>query len=182
MSARQPAVDRGQIVRPRSMTEIRRAVQSDWKMLWTMFRQVLDRGDAFMHETMEPEDAFGVWFGGNVRSFVAVGESGDLEGAYFLQPNFPGRGSHVANGTYLVNERCRGAGVGRRLGEHSIEIARDAGFRAIQFNGVVSTNTPAVSLWKSLGFEILGAVPDGFRHEQKGFVDLLIMYRTVALT
>ena len=103
--------------------------------------------------------------------------SGRIVGGYVLRPNQPGRGSHVANATYLVSADARGHGVGKQLGEHSIAEARRVGFTAIQFNAVVSTNSGAITLWKKLGFDIIGVVPSGYRRGDGRFVDLLILHR-----
>src|SRR5207248_134381 len=96
-----------------------------------------------------------------------------------LRPNHPGRGAHVATASYMVAPAARGLKVGRRLGEHSLEEARRLGFRAIQFNCVVRTNEPAVRLWKSLGFEIVGTLPEAFDHPTHGYVDAFVMHRRI---
>ena len=89
----------------------------------------------------------------------------------------PGRGSHVASASFMVDSRHAGRGTGRALGKHVIEWARKNGFRAIQFNAVVETNAPAVALWRSLGFDVLTTVPGAFNHPKHGYVGLLIMHR-----
>src|SRR5689334_8170042 len=94
------------------------------------------------------------------------------------EPNQPGLGSHVANTVFMVSPSARGLGVGRRMGEHLSE-ARRLGFRAMQFNFVVSTNEPALRLWQQLGFSIIGTLPGAFRHSQRGFVDAYVMFRTL---
>ena len=104
---------------------------------------------------------------------------GHVMGSYFLTPNQPGLGAHVCNAGYMVARRARGQGVGRAMGEHSLAEARRLGYRAMQFNIVVTTNAYAVSLWKSLGFHVVGTLPEAFRHSQHGFVDALVMYRSL---
>ena len=141
-----------------------------------MFDAVVQQGDAFVFESITDEDAFSIWFGPNVNSFVAE-DKGQVVGAYYLRPNLPGRASHVANATYVVDESNRGQGTGRRLGEHSISAAKELGYAAIQFNCVVSTNEAAVRLWKLLGFQSIGTVPKAFQHAKLGTVDVLIMHR-----
>jgi ribosomal protein S18 acetylase RimI-like enzyme len=109
-------------------------------------------------------------------AFVAVLE-GEVAGCYVLRPNHAGRGAHVANASYAVSARHWGRGLGRALAEHSIVTAREAGFRAMQFNLVVSTNRRAVALWQSLGFEIVGTLPQVFDHPERGLVDAYVMHR-----
>ena len=99
-----------------------------------------------------------------------------MVGTYTLRPNQPGRGSHVATASYGVEGAARGLGVGRAMGSHSIARARAAGYRAIQFNFVVSTNTAAVRLWKDLGFEVLATLPGAYQHRQLGPVDAYLMW------
>jgi len=128
------------------------------------------------------EDVQGVldyWFGPATRVFVAR-EGGVALGTYVIKPNHPGRGAHVANAGYMVAEHARGRGVGRALCEDSIARARELGFLALQFNQVVATNTAAVRLWESLGFERIGTLPRAFRHPTAGLVDTLVFYRALA--
>jgi GNAT superfamily N-acetyltransferase len=111
------------------------------------------------------------------RTVVAVAADGAVVGTAELHPNHGGPGGHVANAGFMVDAAHAGRGVGRALAEHVIALARADGYRAMQFNAVASTNTVAVALWQSLGFEILATVPEGFRHPDKGYVGLHIMYR-----
>jgi GNAT superfamily N-acetyltransferase len=125
------------------------------------------------------EDAGGVldyWSGAGTRAFVAL--RGDaVAGTYVLKPNHPGRGSHVCNAGYLVAETERGRGVGAALGRHSLETARTLGYLAMQFNQVVSTNLPALALWRRLGFRVLAEIPGAFRHPELGYVSTYVMFR-----
>jgi GNAT superfamily N-acetyltransferase len=110
---------------------------------------------------------------------VAVDDDGSVLGTAEMHPNQGGGGSHVANAGFMVNPATGRRGVGRALGEYILQRARDNGFRAMQFNAVVSSNVHAVRLWQSLGFDILATVPQGFHHPDLGYVDLYIMYRTL---
>jgi L-amino acid N-acyltransferase YncA len=112
------------------------------------------------------------------ETYVAE-ENGTILGAYIIKPNHPGLASHVANASYIVSTDARGKGVGKLMGEHSIQQAKQSGYLAMQFNIVVSTNQPAVTLWQKLGFTIIGTTPKGFKHRQLGFVDTYIMYRSL---
>jgi L-amino acid N-acyltransferase YncA len=159
------------------MTQIRPAKETDWNSIWTMFQAVVRHGDAFVYESIENDEAFSIWFGPDVSPFVAE-EKGEVVGAYYLRPNFPGRGRHVANASYVVGERSRGRGIGRSLGVHSVHAAVELGYAAIQFNCVVATNDAAIRLWGSLGFRVIGTVPQALQHVKRGAVDVMIMHRS----
>ena len=159
--------------------EIRPATPADEQAIWEIFQAVIAPGDTFAFEpNATREDFRSYWLGPQTRVYVAEKDSRIL-GSYILRPNQPGLGGHVANAGYMVSPRARGLGVGRRLGEHSLLEARRVGYRAIQFNFVVSTNTVAVELWKSLGFRILATLPDAYRHSRLGYVDAYVMHRSL---
>ena len=103
----------------------------------------------------------------------------DIVGTYILRPNQSGGGSHVANAAFMVAPEARGQGIGRAMGEHCLSEARRLGFRAMQFNFVVSTNESAVRLWQQLGFKIVGTLPGAFRHPEKGYIDVYVMHRSL---
>lgn len=156
---------------------IRLATVADWPSLWSIIREVIKTGDTY---TLAPDsseaDARKYWIHDVLETWVGE-EDGEIVGTYVLRANQRGLGSHVSNVGYMVRPGCRGRGIGWKLGEHSLEIARKRGFEAMQFNAVVSTNTRAVELWKRLGFSIIGTVPKGYRHQALGLVDLYIMHR-----
>ena len=156
---------------------VRRAAPDDWPAIWRIFSAVVAAGDTYTYapDTSEAE-ARRLWTGDAFITCVAERE-GDIVGTYVVKPNQPGLGAHVANAGYMVRPDAFGGGIGAALCEHSLAEARAAGYRAMQFNAVVSTNTRAVALWQRLGFRIIGTVPEGFRHARLGYVDLLIMYR-----
>jgi ribosomal protein S18 acetylase RimI-like enzyme len=124
---------------------------------------------------MSPSDASAYWMGGDRETFVAE-ENGEIIGTYYLCANQPGGGAHVANCGYMTANASAGRGVARKMCEHSIELARARGFKAMQFNFVIATNVRAVRLWQSLGFDIVGRLPAAFTHPQHGYVDALVMY------
>jgi GNAT superfamily N-acetyltransferase len=113
------------------------------------------------------------------RTVVACDPDGAILGTAKMGPNRDGRGSHVATASFMVSPEARGGGVGRALGEHMIAWARDNGYRGVQFNAVVETNTAAVALWRELGFDVVGTVPDAFDHSEHGYVGLHVMYRSL---
>jgi ribosomal protein S18 acetylase RimI-like enzyme len=127
---------------------------------------------------MPREEALAYWFDPRHEVFASE-EDGQMLGTYFLQPNQQGGGSHVANCGYVTAPWTTGRGVARAMCEHSLVRARQRGFRAMQFNFVVSTNEPAVHLWHTFGFEIVGQLPGAFHHPSQGFVDALVMYRSL---
>lgn len=158
---------------------IRPATGDDLESMWTIFRAVIAPGDALPFDEDFDRDTFrDHWFGAHAASVAEQG--GQVIGMYKLGANHAGRGAHIASATYAVAPAMQGRGVGRRLVEHSLERARAAGFRGIQFNYVVSTNAAAVELYRRLGFDIVGTLPGAFRHERLGWVDAYVMFRPLA--
>src|SRR5206468_895996 len=147
------------------------AERRDEDAIWRIFHAVVEPGDTYAFPAeMTRHDALAMWTAPGTHAYVAL-DDGDVVGTYLLKCNQPGRGSHVSNAAFMVAPSARGRGVGRAMGEHCLAEARRLGFRAMQFNFVVSTNEPAVALWKKLGFEIVGTVPEAFKHATLGFVD-----------
>ena len=156
---------------------IRPAETRDQDAMWDIFHEVIVDGDTWVFDANTPRSfAMDYWFHPSTRSYVAEGD-GRVLGMYLLRPNQPGHGSHIANAGYMVSSKARGLGVGEAMGLHSIEEARHQGFKAIQFNFVVSTNEAAVRLWKKIGFEIVGTLPGAFKHSTLGYVDVFVMFR-----
>jgi GNAT superfamily N-acetyltransferase len=110
------------------------------------------------------------------RTFV-LEEDGRVLGSAKVGPNRPGRGAHIATASFMVSPGAQGQGVGRRLGEYAVQWAREAGYAGMQFNAVVETNAVAVALWKALGFEVVGTVPEAFDSASHGRVGMHVMYR-----
>jgi ribosomal protein S18 acetylase RimI-like enzyme len=118
------------------------------------------------------------WFGDKPEGEVwIVEENGAVLGSYYQRPNHYGYGGHIANGGYIVSPEAKGKGVGRRLGEHSLARAREKGYRGMQYNFVVSTNTVAVKLWQSLGFTIIATIPGGYHRKGQEYVDAYVMFQ-----
>lgn len=161
------------------MVKIRQAGAADEERIWEIFQTVVASGDTYAFAPDTPRhEALAYWFRPDTHTYVAE-EGDDIIGTYILRPNQPGLGNHVANAAFMVALPARRRGVGRRMGEHCLEEARRLGFRAVQFNFVVSTNTAAVRLWQKLGFQIVGTLPGAFRHCRMGFVDVYVMYRAL---
>ena len=156
---------------------IRPAQPADHEAMGTIFQAVVATGTTY---TFAPDtsrdDGLAYFVGPGIASWVLEDE-GRVVGMYKLIPNRGGLGSHVANASFMVDPRSAGRGVGKLMCRHCLREARRAGFLAMQFNFVVSTNTPAVMLWKSLGFQIVGTLPKAFNHRERGLVDAYVMYR-----
>ena len=158
---------------------LRRATSSDSDPIWDIFRAVIARGDTYAFDRdVSRDDALAYWLDPSSRCYVAE-RDGTIVGTYILRANQPGRGSHVANAAFMVATDAQGSGVGRKMAEHCLSEARSLGFHAMQFNFVVSTNEPAIGLWKQMGFTIVGTLPGAFRHPDKGFVDAYVMFRSL---
>jgi ribosomal protein S18 acetylase RimI-like enzyme len=162
------------------MTEgltIREIGADEFGLLWPIFQEVVAAGDTYSYAPdISFDDARWLWTGVGARCFVALLD-GACVGGYMLRANQPGLGNHVANCGYMVAPQMRGRGIAGAMCEHSLAQAREAGFSAMQFNFVVSTNEGAVRLWQKHGFEIIGRIPDAFRHARSGLVDAYIMHR-----
>jgi len=156
---------------------IRPARDSDRDAIWQIFHEVIAAGETYpIARDIPPEDALAYWFQHNAHVCVAEDESG-IVGSYTLHQNQSAGGSHVANAAFLVASKTRGHGIGRAMGEHCLSEARRLGFRAMQFNFVVSSNESAVKLWQDLGMKIVGTLPGAFKHPSRGYVDVYVMYQ-----
>ena len=156
---------------------IREALEKDADAIWAILEPIIRAGETYpLPRDMDRESALAYWFSPGHEVFVAE-DSGAVVGTYFLKANQKGGGAHVANCGYMTAAHATGRGVARAMCAHSLEHARERGFRAMQFNFVVSTNQRAVRLWQTCGFEIIGRLPQVFEHPKLGFVDALVMYR-----
>ena len=161
------------------MLKVRPATEADRDPVWDIFHAIVTAGDTYAFDPkMSRDEALAYWFRADTHTYVAE-RDGRVVGTYILKANQPGPGSHVANAAFMVASDAQGSGVGRRMAEHCLEEARHLGFRAMQFNFVVSTNTPAIHLWEQLGFKVVGTLPGAFRHPQKGYVDVYVMFHSL---
>lgn len=162
----------------RSVPLIRPATDADRPAIWDALQPVIRAGETLaLPRDMTREDALAYWFEPGHEVFVADVDSGELGGTYFVHANHRGGGSHVANCAYVTAHRAAGRGFARAMAEHSLAHAKERGFRAMQFNFVVSTNGAAVHLWTALDFGIVGTLPGAFVHPTLGDVDAHVMYR-----
>ncbi|MEU4425600.1 N-acetyltransferase [Actinoplanes sp. NPDC024001] len=166
---------------------IRDAVPSDWPRIWPFWQEIVSAGETYAWDRQTPEDeARRLWMGPSARVFVVEIDSGPtsetgpesrrIVASAYVKPNYGGPAAAVANAGFMVDPAFGGRGVGRRLAEHVLGEAKRDGYRAMVFNAVVATN-PAVALWRSLGFTVLGTVPEAFDHPVHGPVGLHIMHR-----
>ncbi|WP_428149196.1 N-acetyltransferase family protein [Brevundimonas sp.] len=157
---------------------VRSATDADWPAIWPIVEVVVRAGETYTYpRDLTQTQRRAIWMQTAPGITLVAVDDDQVLGSARVTPNQMGGGSHVANASFMVGPAARGRGVGRLLCEAALDQARSAGFRAMQFNAVVETNTVAVALWKSLGFDIVGTVPEAFDHPTKGFVDLHIMHR-----
>lgn len=156
---------------------IREVKEQDWDLIWPIFHEIVKAGEtyAFDVETTKKQ-AKGIWIDAPRKTFVFE-ESGMLLGTYYIKTNHAGPGNHVCNCGYMVSSKARGRGLATSMCEHSQEVARELGYKAMQFNSVVSSNEGAVRLWTKLGFEVVGRLPKAFNHPKFGYVDAFVMYK-----
>ena len=156
---------------------IRAATDHDWPRIWPFFEATVRAGETYAYPLdLTLETGRDLWMADPPGATVVLEDGGELLGSARMGPNRPGRGDHIGTASFMVAPEARGRGVGRALGEYVVQWHRDQGYRGIQFNAVVETNTAAVRLWRSLGFEIVGTVPGAFRSPTHGFVGLHVMY------
>ncbi|MFN0277847.1 MAG: N-acetyltransferase family protein [Pyrinomonadaceae bacterium] len=158
------------------MAEIRKAEERDKNAVWQIIIEVLAAGDTYTDTDTSEKQMNAYWNAPENHHYVAEIDD-KVVGALCIKANQPGRGSHVANASYMVASEARGTGVGKQLAVFSLDEARRLGFTAMQFNFVVTSNTVAVRLWESVGFEIIGEIPDAFDHVRDGLTNAYIMYR-----
>lgn len=160
---------------------IRQAETDDHDAIWDIFQPIVSSGDTYAYPTDSTrDDAIYVWCQIPEVTFV-VEIGGKVLGTYYLKPNQLGPGSHICNCGYMVADEARGKGLATMMCEHSQEEAVRRGYKAMQFNLVVSSNTGAIKLWQKLGFEIVGEVPNAFQHPTKGLINAYIMYKLLKI-
>ena len=168
---------------------IRLAELADWHDIWHLLEPIFRAGETYPYDpAISKADAYTAWMEVPTATYVAETTTTDaagpdttggrdILGTYYIKPNQPALGAHVCNCGYAVSQRARGKGVATTLCNHSQQEAKRLGFRAMQFNLVVSTNAPAVYLWQKLGFQKVATLPGAFNHTTQGFVDAFVMYK-----
>ena len=158
--------------------DIRAATDEDWPRIWPFFAAIVEAGETYAYpDNLTAETARTLWMEDPPGLTVVAVDGDAVLGSAKMGPNRPGRGAHVSTASFMVDPAAQGRGVGRAMGVYAVEWARAAGYRSMQFNAVVETNTSAVRLWESLGFEILTTVPEAFDHPGHGLVGLHIMFQ-----
>ncbi len=159
---------------------IREADPEDFEQIWLIFHEIVSAGTTYGYEADTSKDkARDLWMELPRKTFV-VEEQHEILGTYYIKTNQYGPGKHVCNCGYMVASNARGKGLATAMCEHSQNVARELGYKAMQFNFVASTNDAAVGLWSKLGFDTVGRLPNAFNHPDKGFVDALVMYKWLA--
>ncbi|WP_294964329.1 GNAT family N-acetyltransferase [Sulfurimonas sp.] len=156
---------------------IREANENDFKLIWPIFHEIVSQGETYAYEIdTSKEKAFNIWMTQPFKTFVCE-EENKIIATYYIKTNQAGPGSHVCNCGYMVAKDARGKGLASTMCQHSQKIAKDIGYKAMQFNFVASTNVGAIRLWTKLGFDTVGRLPKAFNHAKLGYVDALIMYK-----
>jgi L-amino acid N-acyltransferase YncA len=157
---------------------IRKYQDADWVQLWPILKNVFQAGETFVFSPdITKEEAYKVWVELPQDTYVALDQDNKILGTFYFKPNQPGLGSHVVNCGYIVAEAARGKGVASNMCKHAQSQALALGFKAMQYNFVVSTNERAIRLWKKHGFHIVGNLPNAFNSKRYGYIDALVMYK-----
>ena len=157
---------------------IRPLSEADWPAVWELMEPVIRAGDTYPYAIdMTVDDARRMWIEYPAATYVAEDAEGRILGTYYVKPNQPTLGAHVANCGYMVAEHARGRGIATQMCEHSQDEALRMGYRAMQYNLVVRTNEASVHLWQKMGFAIVGTLPGAFNHAEHGYVDAYVMYK-----
>lgn len=158
------------------MIEIRKATAADAEKIWGIIKEVIATGDTYVFAPdSSKEKMLGFWYGQDKHVYVALLD-GEVAGTFLIKDNQPDNGSHIANAAYMTAPGASGKGIGRMMGEFSLEEAKRLGYTAMQFNIVIKSNTRAVALWEKLGFDIIGEIPEAF-NKRGQLVNAYIMYR-----
>ena len=158
--------------------DIREATLDDWPAIYPFFTQIVDEGRTYAYPVgLSEDEAAAVWMEPPPSVTVVAVDGGTVLGSAKMGPNRPARGSHIATASFMVDPAHQGRGVGRALGEWVVAWGREQGYHGMQFNAVVETNTAAVRLWKTLGFQILTTVPEAFDDPEHGYVGLHVMFQ-----
>lgn len=153
---------------------IEKYTEADLGPMLEIWNKVVADGLTFPQEQPETDGSF---FASQSWCGVARDEEGKVHGLYILHPNNIGRCGHISNASYAVSPEMRGRGIGRLLVEDSLKVARELGFRIMQFNAVTAANEAANRLYQKLGFIRLGSMPGGFHHPNGEYVDINLYYK-----
>lgn len=165
--------------RPSTDMHIRKATKADYEHIWLIIKEAIAGGNtlAFLPDTSR-EEMLAFWCAPYAHTYVAVLDE-KIAGTFFIKANQPGLAAHVANAGYITSQAAAGNGIGQAMCKYSLDEAKKLGFKAMQFNLVVKSNTKAVKLWQKMGFEIIGEIPKAFKHTKLGLVNAYIMYQAL---
>ncbi|MEM8907431.1 MAG: GNAT family N-acetyltransferase [Bacteroidota bacterium] len=156
---------------------IRKAEKKDEEAIWSIIQAVIQTGDTYVFDPATPQsEMMAYWCGADKHTFVASIQD-RIVGTFIIKDNFPDLGAHVANASFMTKPTEFGKGIGRTMGAHALQQAKQLGYYAMQFNIVVKSNQGAIRLWQKLGFQTIGEIPDAFDHQQNGYTNALIMWR-----
>ncbi len=159
------------------MLTIRKAIQADKEEIWKILKEVISKGDSFaFNPNTSKEKMMAYWMESEKHTYVAILDN-TVVGSFFIKANQPGLGSHIANAGYVTSPLASGKGIGKAMGQFSLKEAKRLGYKAMQFNIEVKSNERAVRLWQSLGFKIIGEIPEAFNHQTLGMTNAYIMYQ-----
>ncbi|WP_250464773.1 GNAT family N-acetyltransferase [Microbulbifer litoralis] len=157
--------------------DIRRVQPEDFDRIWPIFREIAREGETYAYPVdINRDQACHLWMDVPRQTYVFE-HDGEVLGTYYIKSNQQGPGAHVCNCGYMVSSSARGRGVASAMCAHSLQVARELGYKAMQFNFVASSNEGAINLWKKLGFAVVGRLPKAFDHPAMGYIDALIMYK-----
>lgn len=147
--------------------------------IWGIIQEVISTGDTYVFSPdSKREEMMNYWCGADKRTYVAEID-GNIAGTFVIKSNQPGLGNHIANASYMTRKEARGRGIGTAMAEFSMAEARKLGYRGMQFNVVIKSNQRAIDLWKKLGFEVIGEIPDALRHASLGYTNAYIMFKSL---
>lgn len=156
---------------------IREAHEIDFNEIWIIFHEIVAVGETYAYpRDTSKEEAKKIWLKLPQKTYVAE-DNGQICGTYYIKANQLGGGNHVCNCGYMVSSKMRGKGIASAMCDHSQEIALKLGYKAMQFNFVVSSNEGAIRLWKKLDFKVVGRLPMAFNHPSHGYIDALVFYK-----
>jgi GNAT superfamily N-acetyltransferase len=159
------------------MLHIRKSIPTDAEGIWSILQPIIAKGDAYVFApTMPKQDMLNYWLSADKHTYTAL-EDDQIVGTFFMKDNQMGLGAHIANAGYATLPTVGGQGIGKAMGLFSMDEARRLGYQAMQFNIVVKTNERAVRLWQTIGFQIIGEIPEAFQHQTLGLVNAYVMYQ-----
>lgn len=156
---------------------IRHLSENEFDLVWPIFSAVIREGKTYSYDpALTLEQGRAIWFSPEKTPFVAL-EHDRPVGTFYLRANQLGLGNHIANGGFMVAQGECGKGIGTAMAQRMVEEARKAGYYGMQFNFIVADNERSLRIWNRLGFDIVGTVPDAFRHSEKGYMPVHVLYK-----